>query len=78
MLGWGDYLLIPGKVFGLLEVFLRRGCAWIPSSVSYKISGVANGNDSFKVSDYIDSSNRTWRVGLLRNTFSMEDVDIIL
>ncbi|MBA0721724.1 hypothetical protein Golax_009237 [Gossypium laxum] len=52
--------------------------AWIPGYANYKISGTVSANGISEVSNLIDSSNRTWRVKLIQDTFSMENADRIL
>ncbi|MBA0776414.1 hypothetical protein Gotri_011413 [Gossypium trilobum] len=52
--------------------------AWISGYANYKISGTVSTNGISKVSNLIDSSNRTWRVKLIQDTFSVENADRIL
>ncbi|MBA0866032.1 hypothetical protein Goshw_017352 [Gossypium schwendimanii] len=51
---------------------------WIPGYANYKISGTVSANGISKISNLIDSSNRTWRVKLIQDTFSVENADRIL
>lgn len=51
---------------------------WIPNAVNFKLSSVVNSMRDVKVSELIDSNERTWKRELINNTFPEEDAGKIL
>ncbi|KAA3467613.1 Ribonuclease H-like superfamily protein [Gossypium australe] len=52
--------------------------AWIPDTVSFRLTSVVNTMRDSRVNELIDSNERIWKRELINNTFSEEDARKIL